>query len=194
MFSSRKEAPAQLTKGAPAQGKGNMPMPPPQREMPARPSIISEGTIIFGGIKTAGDIQIDGRIEGDLYAASATLGSSAVLNGNLFAQTADVRGRVEGDCYAHHLKLASGGHINGNLACRTFEVEHGAKLEGTCRHPEDPLAAGTRFRESATMRNVVPAAPIVRAPVAMSAPMSAPASAPQPMPPLAAKAVAPAAE
>jgi cytoskeletal protein CcmA (bactofilin family) len=187
---SRKEAPAQSTRGAAApSGKGNMPAPPP-REIPARPSIISEGTIIFGGIKTAGDIQIDGRIEGDLYAASATLGSSAVLNGNLFAQSADVRGRVEGDCFAHHLKLASGGHINGNLACRTFEVEHGAKLEGTCRHPEDPLAAGTRFRESATMRNVVPAAPIVRAPVAMSAPIGAP----QPMPPLAAKAVPPAAE
>jgi len=188
MFSSKKESSAQLARGAAPNGRGNMPVPQPQREMPARPSIISEGTIIFGGIKTAGDIQIDGRIEGDLYAASATLGSSAVLSGNLFAQTADVRGRIEGDAYAHHVKLASGAQVNGNLACRTFEVEHGAKLEGACRHPEDPLASATRFRDSATMRNVVPAAPVVRAPVPMSQPQ------PVPMPPLAAKAVPPAAE
>jgi cytoskeletal protein CcmA (bactofilin family) len=173
---SRKESPATLTKAS-VQPRPMQPASQP-REMPSRPSIISEGTIIYGGIKTAGDIQIDGRIDGDLYAASATLGSSAVLNGNLFAQSADVRGRVEGDCYAHHLKLASGAHINGNLACRTFEVEHGAKLEGACRHPEDPLAAATRFRESNAMRNVVPAAPVVRAPVPMPQPQVMQATAP----------------
>jgi cytoskeletal protein CcmA (bactofilin family) len=124
---------------APAGARGQLAAAP--RAQMKSPSIISEGTTISGGIKTQGDIQVDGHVEGDLVALSAVLGASAHLDGNLVAGTADIRGRVDGDCYAHHIRLAAGATVRGNLSCRTFEVEHGAKLEGTCRHLDDPLAA-----------------------------------------------------
>ena len=123
------------------------------------PSIIAEGTVIMGGIKTVGDIQIDGRVEGDLHAASVTLGHSAELIGDLFAEHAIVRGHVQGNVYAHHAALAGGAHVNGNLLCRTFEVETGARLEGTCRHVDDPLTAAQRRPEpSRAQANVMPSA------------------------------------
>jgi cytoskeletal protein CcmA (bactofilin family) len=132
--------PVEPLKMAPAPGpRGQLAAPP--REVRKSPSIVSEGTTIFGGVKTQGDIQIDGHVEGDLVALSVTLGPSAHLDGNLVAGTADIRGRVDGDCYAHHIRLAKGCDVKGNLTCRTFEVEHGARLEGTCRHVDDPLAA-----------------------------------------------------
>lgn len=113
----------------------------PLRPVPTTPSIIAPGTLILGGIRTGGDIQIDGRIEGDLFAASATLGMECELVGDLFAERAHIRGRVNGNVYAHHVTLANGAHISGDLSCKTFEVETGARLEGNCRHPENPLAA-----------------------------------------------------
>jgi len=123
------------------------------------PSIIAEGTVIMGGIKTTGDIQIDGRVEGDLHAASVTLGHAAELIGDLFAEHATVRGHVQGNVFAHHAQLATGAHVNGNLLCRTFEVETGARLEGNCRHVDDPLTAAQRRPEpSRAQANVMPSA------------------------------------
>src|SRR5215472_14869594 len=138
------------------------------------PSIIAEGTVIMGGIKTVGDIQIDGRIEGDLHAASVTLGHAAELIGDLFADHATVRGHVQGNVFAHHASLAAGAHVNGNLLCRTFEVETGARLEGNCRHVDDPLTAAQRRPEpSRAQANVMPSATYANErPVAMPSPHS----------------------
>jgi len=151
---------------------------PPQERTPAKPaittpSIIAPGTLIMGGIRTAGDIQIDGRIEGDLFAASATLGSESELVGDLFAERAHIRGHVDGNVYAHHVMLAAGAHVDGDLSCRTFEVESGAKLEGSCRHPENPLAEA-QTRQASTAARAVRNQPVTNA---FPAPRNTPAPA-----------------
>jgi cytoskeletal protein CcmA (bactofilin family) len=138
MFSSKKPAPREMTRALPREKSASAEVMKPA--MPTTPSIIAEGTVIMGGIKTVGDIQIDGRIEGDLHAASVTLGHAAELIGDLFAERANVRGQVQGNVYAHHVTLADGAHVAGNLSCTTFEVETGARLEGSCRHTDNPLA------------------------------------------------------
>ena len=151
---------------------------PLRQAQPTTPSIIAEGTVIMGGIKTVGDIQIDGRVEGDLHAASVTLGHAAELIGDLFAEHATVRGHVQGNVFASHASLAGGAHVNGNLLCRTFEVETGARLEGNCRHVDDPLTAAQRRPEpSRAQANVMPSATYANErPVAMPSPhgMAAP--------------------
>ena len=143
---------------------------------PTTPSIIAEGTVIMGGIKTTGDIQIDGRVEGDLHASSVTLGHAAELIGDLFAEQATVRGHVQGNVFAHHAQLANGAHVNGNLLCRTFEVETGARLEGSCRHVDDPLTAAQRRPETVRAQaNVIPSATYANErPSAMPSPHGAP--------------------
>ena len=157
-------------------------MPEPLRQaMPTTPSIIAEGTVIMGGIKTVGDIQIDGRVEGDLHAASVTLGHAADLIGDLYAEHATVRGHVQGNVFAHHATLANGAHVNGNLLCRTFEVETGARLEGNCRHVDDPLTAAQRRPEMGRAQaNVIPSAAYTNErPTAMPSPQGV--AAPRPV-------------
>src|SRR5215510_14718706 len=163
MFSSK--AKAAKREAARAQAREMMKQAAMKQMEPLRqggsttPSIIAEGTVIMGGIKTVGDVQIDGRVEGDLHAASVTLGHAAELIGDLFAEHATVRGHVQGNVFAHHATLANGAHVNGNLLCRTFEVETGARLEGSCRHVDDPLTAAQRRPEpSRAQANVMPSA------------------------------------
>lgn len=167
MFSSKAKVAQREAAKAQAREIMKQPMKPPMRQAsePARqalsttPSIIAEGTVIMGGIKTVGDIQIDGRVEGDLHAASVTLGHAAELIGDLFAEHATVRGQVQGNVFAIHAALAGGAHVNGNILCRTFEVETGARLEGNCRHVDDPLTAAQRRPEpSRAQANVIPSA------------------------------------
>ena len=70
MFSSKpKPAQREAAKALPREMK-QMVMEPSRHGGPTTPSIIAEGTVIMGGIKTVGDIQIDGRVEGDLHAAA----------------------------------------------------------------------------------------------------------------------------
>jgi cytoskeletal protein CcmA (bactofilin family) len=132
MFSSNRgpTAPADSSKAPPAQ---------PEKSRP-KSSVIAQGAIIQGGLKTPGDIQIDGRVEGDVRAASIALGSEGELIGDLYAENARLNGRVNGNIYAGHVALASNAHVFGNLLCKTFEVETGARLEGNCWHADNPLA------------------------------------------------------
>lgn len=180
MFSSKSKVAQRDAAKALARETMKQAAEPVRHALPSTPSIIAEGTVIMGGIKTVGDIQIDGRVEGDLHAAAVTLGHAAELIGDLYAEHANVRGHVQGNVFAHHATLANGAHVNGNLLCRTFEVETGARLEGNCRHVDDPLTAAQRRPEVVRAQaNVMPSATYANErPSAMPSPQSVPAPRP----------------
>ena len=53
----------------------------------AAPSIISSDLKILGDLISAGDLQVDGIVEGDIQSRSLTIGEGAVVNGNVVAET-----------------------------------------------------------------------------------------------------------
>jgi cytoskeletal protein CcmA (bactofilin family) len=117
-------------------------VPAPKRTIKANgvPSILSAEVVIKGMIVSAGDIQVDGKIEGDIRACSIVVGDKAVINGDVFAEEANIRGRVEGSISAHKVQLASTCRVSGNILHETLSVEAGAFFEGNCRHSDNPLA------------------------------------------------------
>src|SRR4029077_21118069 len=66
----------------------------------AAPSIISSDLKILGDLISAGDLQVDGIVEGDIQSRSLTIGEGAVVNGNLVAETTRVCGQVTGQIKA----------------------------------------------------------------------------------------------
>ncbi|HMI96476.1 MAG TPA: polymer-forming cytoskeletal protein [Micropepsaceae bacterium] len=134
MFSKTKEAEAAVA-------------PPPPAAPPKRtgrnggvPSIISAELIVRGTLVSAGDVTIDGKVDGDIRAASLVIGEKAVITGDVFAEEAIVRGRVEGSIRARKVQLCSTCHVEGNIMHEAFSVESGAFFEGNCRHTDNPLA------------------------------------------------------
>lgn len=105
----------------------------------AAPSIISADLIVTGTLTSAGDIQIDGRIEGDVRSAGLVIGEKAFIHGDIVAEEVTIRGRVEGSICAHKILLANTCHVEGNIVHEAFAVETGAFFEGNCRHSENPL-------------------------------------------------------
>jgi len=106
----------------------------------AAPSIISADLTVTGALVSTGDIQIDGRVEGDVHSAGLVIGDKAFIHGDVVAEEVTVRGRVQGSIRGRKVLLASTCHVEGNILHEAFAVETGAFFEGNCRHADNPLA------------------------------------------------------
>jgi len=104
------------------------------------PSIISSDVVMRGNVNSAGEVQFDGSLEGDIKAGSLIIGEKASVKGEVICETVTVRGRVEGGIRAKSVSLASTAHIQGDILHSSLSVETGAHFEGNCRHSDDPLS------------------------------------------------------
>jgi cytoskeletal protein CcmA (bactofilin family) len=136
------------------------------------PSIISADLIVRGALFSAGDVQIDGRVDGDIRAGGLIIGEKAVIVGDVYAEEIVVRGRVEGGISARKVSLSSTCHVEGNILHEALSVEIGAFFEGNCRHSDNPLANAPENVAAIERRPGTPATP--------SRPAAAPAPAPKP--------------
>ncbi len=161
MFSSKKDS-------APAPSS-NPAIPPAKRAArSSAPSIISADRVVTGTLTSTGDIQIDGRVEGDVHSAGLVIGDKAFVHGEIMAEEITIRGRVQGSIRARKVLLCATSHVEGNILHEAFAVETGAFFEGNCRHADNPLAEDAN-KKMAEFRGL----PTV--------PSSAPASAPAPV-------------
>jgi cytoskeletal protein CcmA (bactofilin family) len=111
-----------------------------KRPMRSAPSIISSDLIVLGTLTSTGDIQIDGRVEGDIRSGSVTIGEKANIEGEIVAEEVIIRGRVQGTIRARKVQLSGTCHVEGIILHEALAVEVGAFFEGQCRHSADPLS------------------------------------------------------
>ena len=104
------------------------------------PSIISGDVAMRGNINSAGEIQFDGQLEGDIKAGSLIIGEKASVKGEVICEAVVVRGRVDGGIRAKSVSLAATAEIRGDILHSSLSVETGAHFEGNCRHSDDPLS------------------------------------------------------
>ena len=108
------------------------------------PSIISADLNIVGDLKSNGDIQIDGAVEGDITSHDLTVGEDAVVRGVLVAEVVRIYGAVHGEVRANSVILASTAHVEGDIAHQTLSMETGAKLEGRVSQLEKGIGGQTQ--------------------------------------------------
>ncbi|SDE93872.1 bactofilin family protein [Rhodospira trueperi] len=99
----------------------------------AVPSIISADLTITGDMVSAGEIHIDGRVEGDIKCASLIIGISGAVTGEVSAQTVRMHGSVSGQVIAKSVFLASTARMVGDVTHESLAIEPGAFMEGHCR-------------------------------------------------------------
>jgi len=103
------------------------------------PSIISADMHIKGSVSSDGEMQIDGKIEGDVSAVSITIGQTGSIQGEVRAQTAVVRGRIIGSIRARKVELESGAHVEGDIVHASLAIQSNAVFQGQVKHASDPL-------------------------------------------------------
>ncbi|MEE8500291.1 MAG: polymer-forming cytoskeletal protein [Kiloniellales bacterium] len=100
------------------------------------PSIISADLTIVGDLKSDGDLQIEGTIEGDINSRQITVGEQAKVEGCIVADTVRVSGTVKGQIKAQTVHLDRNAKVTGDVIHATLTMEAGALLEGQVRRLE----------------------------------------------------------
>ena len=80
--------------------------PSPPKTKPAA-SVLSSDLTITGNLRTTGDIQVEGTVEGDIRAHLLTVGESATIRGEIVADDIVVNGRVIGRVRGLKVRLTS---------------------------------------------------------------------------------------
>ena len=127
-----------------------------------------------GTLISTGDIQIDGRVEGDVRSAGLVIGDKAFINGEVMAEEVTVRGRVQGSIRARKVLLCATSHVEGNILHEAFAVETGAFFEGNCRHADNPLADDAGTKKATSEFRALSTAPGSTAPMTPAAAPAAP--------------------
>ena len=109
---------------------------------------VSDLTIV-GNIKTTGDIQVEGTVEGDIRAHLLTVGESATIKGEIVADDIVVNGRVVGRVRGLKVRLTSTARVEGDIIHKTIAIESGAHFEGSVQRQDDPLAMGSVIKQIA---------------------------------------------
>ena len=115
------------------------PATPPKSKPPA--STLSADLTIKGNIKTTGDINVLGNIDGDIRAHLLTIGEGATVKGEVVADDIVVNGRVVGRVRGLKVRLTSTAQVEGDIIHKTIAIESGAHFEGSVQRQEDPLSS-----------------------------------------------------
>jgi len=97
------------------------------------PSIVSADLTVTGDLVSAGEIQIDGRVEGDIKCTTLIIGISGAVTGEVNAKTVRMHGSVSGQVIAKSVFLASTARMVGDVTHESLAIEPGAFMEGHCR-------------------------------------------------------------
>jgi len=112
----------------------------PKQKPPA--SVLSSDLVVTGNMKTTGDIQIEGTVEGDIRAHLLTIGEGATVKGECLADDVVVNGRVVGRVRGLKVRLTSTARVEGDIIHKTIAIESGAHFEGSVQRQDDPMQSG----------------------------------------------------
>ena len=145
------QAPA--SSGAPAPKGSDFKASAPKVKPPA--STLSADLHVTGNMKTTGDIQVEGTVEGDIRAHLLTIGESATIKGEVIADDVVINGRIVGRVRGLKVRLTSTARGEGDIIHKTIAIESGAHFEGSVQRQDDPLNPGAK---STPMAKANPAA------------------------------------
>ncbi|GLQ19239.1 polymer-forming cytoskeletal protein [Algimonas porphyrae] len=105
---------------------------PSNPKIPSVPSLLGRDLSITGDVKTDGEIQIDGHLEGNLDAVSVTIGEHGSVSGSITGQTVHVRGKVTGRIDANSIELSETANVQADLVQDQLMIANGAFFDGKC--------------------------------------------------------------
>jgi cytoskeletal protein CcmA (bactofilin family) len=98
----------------------------------ASKNVLGSDVEIKGNIKFTGELTLDGKLEGEVHTEGVlNLGDSAVINGNITAQTVVVRGKVNGNIVAKDkIEIKAKAELFGDIRSAKLAIEEGVTFVG----------------------------------------------------------------
>lgn len=106
-------------------------------------TVIGEGTVFEGRIRSEASVRIEGTINGDVESkGDVIIGEKGSVKSNISARNVIVAGVVNGHITAKEkLHIMSSGQLTGNAAVASLVIEEGALFSGNSRMESKAAAA-----------------------------------------------------
>ena len=83
---------------------------------------MSQDLHVTGNIKTTGDIQVEGTVEGDIRAHLLTIGETATIKGEVIADDIVINGRIIGRVRGLKVRLTATARVEGDIIHKTIAL------------------------------------------------------------------------
>src|SRR5262245_39301903 len=95
-------------------------------------NVLNSEVEIKGNLKFSGELSFDGKVDGEIQTdGTLHLGDSAVINGNISAQTVVVRGKINGNIVAKDkIEIKAKTELFGDIRASKLAVEEGVTFVG----------------------------------------------------------------
>src|SRR5919201_5791234 len=95
-------------------------------------TVVGQGIFLRGSIRGEGDLEIRGRIEGDVeVVGEVTIGDGALIKADINARRITVRGAVAGNLTGEEgVRLEEGARVVGDVRGASIGIAEGALLRG----------------------------------------------------------------
>jgi cytoskeletal protein CcmA (bactofilin family) len=115
-------------------------------------SIIGGGITVTGNIEASVDLDLQGKVVGDVRCATLILGEQAEIRGSVFAERVRASGLIEGSVETKDLAVEASARLVGDVTYSRIRIANGGIVDGKLIYrPADEEA------ESAKLRLVEPA-------------------------------------
>ena len=117
-------------------------------------TVIGQGIFLRGSIKGDGDVEIRGRIEGDVeVGGEVTIGEGALVKADVTARRITVRGAVAGNLTGEDgVRLEEGARVVGDLRGAGIGIAEGALLRGNVQTGTGGESRGRARQQAAPAR------------------------------------------
>ena len=93
-------------------------------------SILANSFSLKGSISCKGELQIDGRINGNLNGEKVILGPESVMDGTLTADEIIISGKFKGKIKGKSIRLDAGASVDAEIAYEVLAIENGSSING----------------------------------------------------------------
>lgn len=145
------------------------PIAPEQPPLVARPSrraatedartqsFIDASLTIVGDLHTDRDLQLDGRICGNVTCARLIVGRDAAITGTVKAEQVIVRGSITGMIRSPVVILQETARVQSDIAYTLLAIDDGAAFEGAAHRSESPLEEAETASQLAELQQTIAA-------------------------------------
>ncbi len=109
-------------------------------------TLISRATKVVGDLHFTGELQVEGKVVGNVVAedakdAKVVIADTGLIEGEIRAPLVIVNGKVIGNIYStKHLELAAKGVVTGTVNYHSIEIVKGAQVNGSMVSAQVPEA------------------------------------------------------
>jgi len=128
-------------------------------------NVLTADVEIKGNLKFSGELTFEGKLDGEIQTdGTLSLGDTAVVNGNISAQSVVVRGKVNGNISAKEkIDIKTKTELFGDIRAAKLVIEEGVTFVGKTEvNPNKVSPTATARPGTDANRNAEPAKPVLR--------------------------------